>query len=172
VYVFLSHKIPLRLISCVLQASGELGTAIVRALLDSGRFNVSALTRPSSKSIFPLGVRVLQSDYSEASLLNVLHGQDAVICTIGMLYLPVQRTLIDASEKAGVKRFVPSEFGENNAPPQGRRDVSYLQTKWEMLEYLRRKCAVNPEFTYTAIATGPFFGVVSRLKNQDFTIQD
>jgi hypothetical protein len=42
-----------------------------------------------------------------------LRGQDAVISAVGATGFVDQKKFIDASIRAGVKRFIPSEFSSN-----------------------------------------------------------
>ena len=83
-------------------ATGNLGPSILAALIDAG-FDVTVLTRSSSKANLPPSVKVAQVDYeSQDSLVQALSGLDAVISN-----LPNhdgQATLIDASIKAGVSQ--------------------------------------------------------------------
>ena len=58
-------------------AGGNLGPLILAALLLSP-FNISILSRATSKSTFPASVHVFRTDYTEASLLCAFAGQDAI----------------------------------------------------------------------------------------------
>ena len=63
--------------------------------------------------------------------------------------------LIDAAVAAGVKRFVPSEFGANNLDPRARKLVPVYDTKGAMREYLSAKTAAsNGSFTWTSFSCG------------------
>jgi hypothetical protein len=42
---------------------------------------------------------------------------DAIVSVVGSLALPSQLSYIDAALKAGVKRFIPSEFGCDTQAP-------------------------------------------------------
>jgi hypothetical protein len=44
-------------------------------------------------------------------------GVDAIVSVVGSLALPSQLSYIDAAIKAGVKRFIPSEFGCDTQAP-------------------------------------------------------
>ncbi|KAH8824181.1 hypothetical protein DL96DRAFT_1467778 [Flagelloscypha sp. PMI_526] len=104
-------------------ATGYAGRKVAKALVDSQNFNVHALvrsaslTKPLVEELRDSGVTIhpgdIATDGSE-QLENVLKGVDIFISMV----LPVvdQRPLILAAKKAGVKRFVPSEFGPH-APP-------------------------------------------------------
>lgn len=96
---------------CIIQAGGQLGPGIVKELL-AAEFEVFALARPDSKTQVD-GVTMLPTDYSFDSLTEVLHEKDAVIVTLGDwdIIESTSKVLIDAAIAAGVKRFVPSEWG-------------------------------------------------------------
>jgi putative NADH-flavin reductase len=66
------------------QGSGALGTPVLKALIDSGKFNITAISRPDSKATFPSGVKVVKADYkSVEELTKALQGQDAVVSAVG-----------------------------------------------------------------------------------------
>ena len=98
-------------------AGGNLGPTTLDALTSDSRFIVSILTRTSSRSIFPshLTIRRVSDDYPEFQLLSAFKGQDAIVVAISRASAHKQKDFIDAAVKAGVKRFVPSEFGGDTA---------------------------------------------------------
>ncbi|KAH6716313.1 hypothetical protein BKA61DRAFT_720762 [Leptodontidium sp. MPI-SDFR-AT-0119] len=91
----------------ILGASGDIGRAAISALLTGG-FKVS-------------------TDYSSESLLQAFKGQDAIVSAIATASVQQQISIIDAAIGAGVKRFIPSEYGIDTADP--RAADFYLQTK-------------------------------------------
>ncbi|KAI9683924.1 MAG: hypothetical protein M1829_004259 [Trizodia sp. TS-e1964] len=141
----------------VVGASGNLGSIVVWTLQSTQRFNVSVLTRSTSTAVFPQGVTVHKTDYSAASLLVALQGQDAVVSTIAGAALGEQKKVIDAAVQAGVKRFIPSEFGGNTANKYANDLVPVFARKVEVVNYLKAQSAASPSLTWTAIVTGPFF---------------
>ena len=50
------------------------------------------------------------------ALVALLSGVDVVISTIEWNQLDLQRKLVDAAKRAGVKRFVPSDFATACVP--------------------------------------------------------
>jgi hypothetical protein len=63
--------------------------------------------------------------------------------------------LIDAAVAAGVKRFVPSEFGANNLDPRARKLAPVYDAKGAMREYLSAKTAAsNGRFSWTSFSCG------------------
>jgi uncharacterized protein YbjT (DUF2867 family) len=94
--------------------AGTLGLPIVSAIA-SKNVPVVLLSRPgSSTKTAPSGVPVVQVDYNDAAAVaNVFkqHRVDVVLSTIATEALAAQRPLVDAAKLAGIKLFVPSEYG-------------------------------------------------------------
>ncbi|RSL68372.1 hypothetical protein CEP54_002860 [Fusarium duplospermum] len=101
-------------------ASGDLGSHVFKKFAAS-KFTIKVLKRAGSESTFPEGTEVVEVDYASVdSLTAALKGQDAVVSTLTTLAAGAQETLIDAAVAAGVKRFIPSEFGSNLDIPSVR----------------------------------------------------
>lgn len=139
----------------VIGAGGDLGTPVLDAILASSSFNVSVLSRASSNATFPSNVTVHRSDYSPESLEKIFKGQDAVVSTVGGTAIPDQKKMIDAAVAAGVKRFIPSEFGANTADKNFCELFPALSVKADLVSYLREKEASG--MTWTSVISGPFF---------------
>jgi putative NADH-flavin reductase len=132
----------------------------VKALVDAG-FNVTALTRIDSKSLVPSGVKVHKTDYnSAASIAETFKGQDAVVSTIATAALGQQQTIIDEAVKAGVKRFIPSEYGVDTTKISGGV-AKILGAKLAAQAQLKKAAEENSHFSWTGISTGLFFEWVS-----------
>ncbi|KAL7811656.1 NAD(P)-binding protein [Trichoderma gracile] len=139
-------------------ASGNVGKVLLPALLAANKFTITVLRRhASSPSTFPSGVRVVEVDFSSIdSLTAALAGQDAVVSTIGSAALKdEQKTLIDAAVAAGVKRFLPSEFGCDLTNELAAK-LPVFAPKVEVARYLEDKAKTTP-LTYTLVYSGPFF---------------
>lgn len=136
-------------------ASGLLGLPVVNQLLSDG-FKVTVLARKGTSHTFPSGATVAEVDYdSPSSLIKALTGQDAVVSVIGFAGLSLQLPLVEAAVKAGVKRFLPSEFGgdaENDQVSQ----LPMFHIKKTTKELLKKEAAAG-RISYTLIANGPFF---------------
>ena len=148
-------SIPIRTVA-VAGASGNLGPAILNQLLAAG-FTVTALTRADSRSTFPSAVKVVPIDYDSLdSLTAALKGQDALVSTLAILALGAQIRLVDAAIAAGVKRFIPSEFGSNN--PLARR-MPVFADKVKVQDYLVQKVQERGDegFSYTCVYNSVFF---------------
>ena len=153
-------------------ASGALGTPVFERLQASGKFNIRVLRRIGSSSTFPPGVDVVDVDFDSVdSLTAALKDQDAVVSTVGMLQILPQRTIIDAAIAAGVKRFIPSEFGSNVSNPRNRAYPVYAH-KVQIQEYLSEK-AKTSGITYTYIYNNAFldWGLEQNflLRHSDYT---
>lgn len=146
-----------------MKAGGNLGPAIVHALVSSG-FTVTVISRRESSSNFPPSVRVVKVDYkSDSELANAVKGQDAVVSTIATSALPIQQKIIDAAVKAGVKRFIPSEFGINTAKIDGGV-AKILSGKIQAQEQLKKAATENKEFSWTGVSSSLFFDWVSSVQ--------
>ncbi|PBP26456.1 NAD(P)-binding protein [Diplocarpon rosae] len=136
-------------------ATGNLGSAILKELLESRLFEMTVLTREPGNHTFPAEVTVAKVDYTNLeSLTEALLGQDALISAVASPVVSVQRLLIDAAVKAGVKRFIPSEFGNDTKNAETRKLPVYA-AKVEIEEYLDT-LAVKGAISYTLLYNGPF----------------
>ncbi|KAI1878014.1 hypothetical protein JX265_002382 [Neoarthrinium moseri] len=141
----------------VVGGSGNVGKPIVAGLLAAG-FNVTALTRESSSSTFPDGVKVKKVDYESVdSIKEALQGQDAVVSAAATIAVGKQYPIVDAAVAAGVKRFIPSEFGINTRTVSSQGLKTILQGKIKALDYIIEKSKANPDFTWSGVTTGLFF---------------
>jgi hypothetical protein len=139
-------------------AGGKLGPSILSAFTSDPHFNTTVLSRESSTSTFPLSVTIIKvSDtYPESELLEAFKGKDAIISTIATSSAKQQELFIDIAIKAGVKRFVPSNFGSDVRNEKARVILpSFLKGKFDMVEYLKNK--EKEGLTWTSFVTGPFF---------------
>jgi hypothetical protein len=66
-----------------------------------------------------------------------------------------QASIIDAAVAAGVKRFIPSEYGIDTSIPEVATLVPPTQGKQETIKYLRTK--ESSGLSWTAICVGAFF---------------
>lgn len=98
--------------------TGNLGPYLAKELVAHNK-DVYALIRPESmsdpKKVNPLkelGVHLVKGDVNDpVSLDKACAGKDAVISALGGGQLMQQEALLHAAKAAGVKRFIPSEFG-------------------------------------------------------------
>ncbi|CUS13186.1 unnamed protein product [Tuber aestivum] len=137
-------------------ATGNLGPSILKALQASSALETTILTRENSKTAQspPPNTKVLTADYtSVSSLAAAFAGQDAVVSTIAGAALGDQQALIDAAIQAGVKRFIPSEFGSNVNNDKTAK-LAVFGGKIATVDYLKKK---EGEITWSSLVNGPFF---------------
>ncbi|KAJ7071412.1 hypothetical protein C8F01DRAFT_1110434 [Mycena amicta] len=95
--------------------AGTIGSAIVAGLAGKN-LPVVVLARPGSKSIenLPASVRSATVDTSDAIAVEAVlkeHNVDVVLATLATTAVSAQKPIVDAAKAAGVKLFVPSEYG-------------------------------------------------------------
>ncbi|KAJ5105779.1 hypothetical protein NUU61_003126 [Penicillium alfredii] len=143
-------------------ASGNLGPAILNALLSDPSFIVTILSRSGKK---PLDARakVTEVDFQSLdSLTAALTGQDVVVNILGSAPVEVHLRLIDACLAAGVQRILPSEFGSDTTNPLAAK-LPIFQTKVDVQRHLKDICQRTASLSYTLLINGPFldFGLQS-----------
>ena len=84
-----------------------------------------------------------------------LLGAEVVVSCLATLAIGGQNPLIDASVAAGVKRFIPAEFGMDSANARCVQ-LPVCAPKAATQKHLLEKSMSNPGFTFTAIANGLF----------------
>ena len=87
--------------------------------------------------------------------MSAFKGQDAVVSTIAGPGIQTQTSIIDAAIKAGVKRFIPAEFGSNTANQKAVELVPVFKGKEKITNYLKSK--ESEGISWTSLANGPFF---------------
>ena len=65
----------------------------------------------------------------------------------------MQLPLIEAAATAGVKRFLPSEFGFDPTIPSNTKEKVYA-TKTAVADKLKETSKAHPDFTYTILSIG------------------
>lgn len=102
----------------VINGSGHTGISVLRGLakvgvwvrFSRGIFIVTALTKRQRR----LDVEIKPLDWQNSSaeeLDTLFHGAETVISTCYVTAILDQKVLVDAAKRAGVKRFVPCDFG-------------------------------------------------------------
>ncbi|ROV91529.1 hypothetical protein VMCG_09466 [Cytospora schulzeri] len=142
----------------VVGGTGSLGKYIVKELVDQG-FQVSILSRDHKQDEVLNGVIVKTVDYNDLeSLKAALTGEDAVVSAIASSATgPQQQKLADAAFAAGVKRFIPSEFGINTRKVQGLPIGKIVAGKTNLVDDLQKKAEENNGFSWTGLSNGLFF---------------
>jgi nucleoside-diphosphate-sugar epimerase len=146
-------------------------------------FKLGALTASNSapnpkkdaywESLAKQGVQIVKVDFSDTAALvkaftgsihpncsrfsNMLKvfliGWDAVISALGLPMVKVQLNMIGAAAEAGVKRFLPSEYGFDLTIPSNRQEKVYAM-KIAVADKLKEVSEKHPGFTYTLLAVG------------------
>jgi hypothetical protein len=86
---------------------------MAKFLLESGRFNITAITRPESTSELPPSIKVAKaSNDDHAALVAALRGQDVLLITLSVTASPdTESKLIRAAAEAGVPWVMPNHWG-------------------------------------------------------------
>ncbi|PBP20179.1 hypothetical protein BUE80_DR009022 [Diplocarpon rosae] len=138
----------------IVGGAGALGSSLLKALTDSGNFNITAISRPSSPATFPSSVMVLKADYTDVEALALaLKGQDALILAVGTDGLAGQSVFIDAAIAAGVQRIIPSEFGSDVSKASAMPVFGY---KVATRKHLEERIADGANTSYTYVINGGF----------------
>jgi uncharacterized protein YbjT (DUF2867 family) len=152
-----------------LGAGGNIGAPILDALVSSNKFELTVVARKQSSVQVPSSVKLVKVDYdNHAELVDALRGQEAIVITLGDLATLEKnsKAIIDAAIEAGVKRVIPSEFGNDlGRAPGSTRPV--FSAKLNVIKYLAER---ESQIEYTEIATGAFFDWGLRVKFLGFDI--
>ncbi|KAF2186362.1 NAD(P)-binding protein [Zopfia rhizophila CBS 207.26] len=150
--------------------TGSVGAPILRALPDEPSLTIIILTRASSSAKFPshIPVKKVSDAFTLEELTAAFTAQDAVIVALSTTPITIDDIafrLIDAAVAAGVKRFIPSEFGTNNLDLRARKLVLRKAKESEGgLTWTSFSCAFNPA------KSGNFLGI--DVKGRKATIWD
>ncbi|KAJ7284600.1 hypothetical protein C8J57DRAFT_1289057 [Mycena rebaudengoi] len=122
--------------SFALIGGGSIGLPILNALA-AQNVSVVLLSRPgsASKSV-PSGVKTATVDTADVNAVAAVlkqHKVEVVLSTIATSAGAAQLVLADAAKLAGVKLFVPSEYG---VPTEGQKD-GFLALKDQVAAHLR-----------------------------------
>ncbi|KZM26103.1 uncharacterized protein EKO05_0001205 [Ascochyta rabiei] len=147
----------------ILGPGGNVGNAIINELSQDGqRFNITAITRPTSTYVpsKPFNITHKTTDYTSLSaLIQAFTGQDTIVNCItgGATQYDQSKLIIDAAVAAGVKYFFANEFVGHVTSPQYRRmPEAYIGAKFRIRDYLGELAAAG-RITWTSLNGGPFF---------------
>ncbi|CAF1203727.1 unnamed protein product [Rotaria sp. Silwood1] len=136
-------------------ASGNVGKHVLSDLLADSSFKISVLSRTDSSVDFPSNVNIIQVSYSDKStLVKALTGQDIVISTVGgeALLQNLDKILIEAALEAGVKWFIPSEYGFD-LDHSSASSIPFNIPRLENIKLLKQN---QSRLAHTLISTGAF----------------
>jgi hypothetical protein len=96
-----------------IQASGNVGSHILKSLLATNNHQITVLTRTDSTATFPSTVTVKKVDYaSEKSIEEALRGTDFLIISLFARAPPdVHPRIVNAAAAVGVEYVMPNWFG-------------------------------------------------------------
>lgn len=130
-----------------------MGPHVINGLVAAG-FQVTVLTRAIKPGAYNTSIRVVEVDFTSVdSLTAALKGVDGLVSTVGSSALAGQTVLIDAAIAAGVKRFIPSEYGSCSTNPK-LKDIPIYAPMFAIRQYLQEKEKAN--LTWTVLACGAF----------------
>ncbi|KAK5694963.1 hypothetical protein LTR17_024735 [Elasticomyces elasticus] len=138
-------------------AGGNIGTAILGAIENDPLLTVTILSRQNSRSTFASHIKVIEihPDYPFQELVEAFRGQNAVVSAIASSGAGVQKRMITAAVEAGVKRFIPAEFGGSPTHPRARELLPMFGVQDEIIALLRSHQSTG--ISWSALAPGPFF---------------
>ncbi|KAH8202424.1 hypothetical protein TruAng_003409 [Truncatella angustata] len=124
-------------------ATGSIGSYVLEALKNEPTFTLTLLQRTSSKAKLPAYIRVISitDSYPTEELIAAFKDQDVVVNCMTTLSVSDQFRMIDAAIAAGVKRYVPTEYGLNNLRPDAQALNVVFHDKGKVQEHLRTKAA-------------------------------
>lgn len=143
----------------IIGANGKLGPSVLQRLI-AASFNVTVLTRVSSTSKYPDTVRVLQipDGLPEDDLAKQLEGQDALVVTMAGSKTAEQIHLANACVKAGVRRFIPADFGSvDSTDERSLKLVPLYGEKVKVRRHLEELAGKYSGFSWTSLVCGHFF---------------
>ncbi|KAK9423300.1 putative NmrA-like family protein [Seiridium unicorne] len=124
-------------------ATGSIGSVVLEALQKDPGATLTLLQRQTSKSTLPAHLKTIRiaDSYPTEELVEAFQGQDVVLNFMTTLSVSGQYRMIDAAISAGVRRYVPSEYGLNNMRPDAQALSQVFHDKGKVQEYLRAKAA-------------------------------
>lgn len=143
-------------------ANGNLGTLILDALAAAETFKITILKRSSSKStpahLDKIRILEVSDTFQVEELATLLKGQDAVIACFPLKDVGEHIRLAEGAARAGVKRFIPADFGScDSRDARAREVVKLFDHKVQVRETLERLANDNEGFTWTSLVNGHFF---------------
>lgn len=141
----------------IIGANGHLGPTILKHLVAQPHFNVTVISRRSSKSTYPSNIKVIRvaDDLPSDELINALKGHDALVVTTGGSLSALQMKLADACVAAGVRTFIPADFGScDSSSPRALELVPLYKAKTKVREYLQ---TLEDKLSWTSLVCGHFF---------------
>lgn len=130
----------------VIGAGGSIGRYAMAALLAEPSLNVTILQRASSKPLADhpnVPTITVPDGYPTEAVIPAFQGQDVVISCLTTMSVADQYRLIDAAIAAGVRRYVPSEYGLNNMRADAQALSPVFRDKGAIQQHLRDAAAAG-----------------------------
>jgi hypothetical protein len=135
------------------EATSHIGKVFVKALLENGRHELTALTRPETKGIPPEGVKPIQVDFgNHDSLAAALQGQEFLIITLAVTAPPeLHNNIVRAAASAGVRYIMPNFYGSDIRNPRLGEETfgAVIKSQLEQMERL--------SISYISLACGTWY---------------
>lgn len=96
----------------------------------------------------------VKSDFTASSLQLAFAGHDLIISTMYGGDVDMQKCIIQAAIIAGVKRFIPHEFGHDTLNKDIQKRMPIYSSRFQVLDYLQKKASQTPTLEWVGIATG------------------
>ena len=145
----------------IIGANGHLGPYVLSALLSANTFSVTVISRKNSKSTYPPSVPVehISDDPSIDEVVAILTGQDGLVVTFAGTNAALQILLADAAVKAGVKRFIPADFGSCDSKSKRALELMPLyKAKQKARQHLEGIVSRGGnDFSWSSLVCGHFF---------------
>ncbi|MCJ1349842.1 hypothetical protein MMC31_008084 [Peltigera leucophlebia] len=124
----------------IVGVGGQVGKFITEELLKAGKHKITAITRVDSTSPVPAGVEIKRIDYADqASIVEALQGQDALVITMGARAPPEQQAkLIEAAAVANVPWVLPNEWGSDILNTGLSKDIPLVAVKAQYREQIEQ----------------------------------
>jgi len=112
----------------IVGAGGQSGIWMTNALLQSGKHELTAISRTSDNSAIPKEVPVKVVDYNDhVSIVNALKGQEALIITLSVSApQDTHNKLVRAASEVGIQWIFPNEWGYDVQDPKLDQDLSLI----------------------------------------------
>jgi len=142
----------------VLGATGNLGPHVVNVLLATKEYTVTVVTSKKAHDAtksdhVAKGAHIRHGHFNDLSTFShIFANQDVVVSLVGRAVWDKQSQLADIAAQAGVKRFIPSDFGINLSDP---RVENVLTLKTAVHAHLK-ELASQGKLEYTLVYNGAF----------------
>jgi uncharacterized protein YbjT (DUF2867 family) len=156
------------------QASGNIGTSILHALLTNNTTNtpqrITIISRSTSTSNFPnltpsnptTNITIRKGPYSDPSFLaSAFQGCEVAVFALSFMAMGEQGKLIEAAVKAGVGWILPTEYAGDGLNGEMVEGVPLFWPKREARRQIEELGRTYGGLKWIGVATGPWLEAVS-----------